>query len=205
MALITSQRDKLKSLFEKRPILRARELRAAGIAAETIARAVDEGDIDRIARGLYQGGDADINADQNLAEVAKRIPKGVIAMVSALAYHGLTDQMPRRVWVAIGTSDWAPTSTHPPLKIVRFADKYLKQGVAYHEISGVEVPIYSIPKTLADLFRNARLADRSVAIEGLRSALDQRKTTPSEIAEAAVAGGAWKVMKPYLEALTAHG
>lgn len=205
MALITSQRDKLKSLFEKRPILRARELRAAGIAAETIARAVDEGDIDRIARGLYQGGDADINADQSLAEVAKRIPKGVIAMVSALAYHGLTDQMPRRVWVAIGTSDWAPTSTHPPLKIVRFADKYLKQGVAYHEISGVEVPIYSIPKTLADLFRNARLADRSVAIEGLRSALDQRKTTPSEIAEAAVAGGAWKVMKPYLEALTAHG
>lgn len=205
MALVTSQRDKLKSLFEKRPILRARELRAAGIAAETIARAVDEGDIDRIARGLYQGGDADINADQNLAEVAKRIPKGVIAMVSALAYHGLTDQMPRRVWVAIGTSDWAPTSTHPPLKIVRFADKYLKQGVAYHEISGVEVPIYSIPKTLADLFRNAQLADRSVAIEGLRSALDQRKTTPSEIAEAAVAGGAWKVMKPYLEALTAHG
>lgn len=205
MALVTSQRDKLKSLFEKRPILRARELRAAGIAAETIARAVDEGDIDRIARGLYQGGDADINADQNLAEVAKRIPKGVIAMVSALAYHGLTDQMPRRVWVAIGTSDWAPTSTHPPLKIVRFADKYLKQGVAYHEISGVEVPIYSIPKTLADLFRNARLADRSVAIEGLRSALDQRKTTPSEIAEAAVAGGAWKVMKPYLEVLTAHG
>ena len=205
MVLVTSQRDKLKSLFEKRPILRARELRAAGIAAETIARAVDEGDIDRIARGLYQGGDADINADQNLAEVAKRIPKGVIAMVSALAYHGLTDQMPRRVWVAIGTSDWAPTSTHPPLKIVRFADKYLKQGVAYHEISGVEVPIYSIPKTLADLFRNARLADRSVAIEGLRSALDQRKTTPSEIAEAAVAGGAWKAMKPYLEALTAHG
>lgn len=205
MALVTSQRDKLKSLFEKRPILRARELRAAGIAAETIARAVDEGDIDRIARGLYQGGDADINADQNLAEVAKRIPKGVIAMVSALAYHGLTDQMPRRVWVAIGTSDWAPTSAHPPLKIVRFADKYLKQGVAYHEISGVEVPIFSIPKTLADLFRNARLADRSVAIEGLRSALDQRKTTPSEIAEAAVAGGAWKAMKPYLEALTAHG
>lgn len=205
MALVTSQRDKLKSLFEKRPILRARELRAAGIAAETIARAVDEGDIDRIARGLYQRGDADINADQNLAEVAKRIPKGVIAMVSALAYHGLTDQMPRRVWVAIGTSDWAPTSTHPPLKIVRFADKYLKQGVAYHEISGVEVPIYSIPKTLADLFRNARLADRSVAIEGLRSALDQCKTTPSEIAEAAVAGGAWKVMKPYLEVLTAHG
>lgn len=205
MTTTTSQRDKLKTLFEARAILRARELRAAGIAAETIARALDDGDIDRIARGLYQYGDADIDADQNLAEVATRVPKGVIAMVSALAYHGLTDQMPRRVWVAIGTSDWAPTTIHPPLKIVRFADKYLRQGVTHHKISGVDVPIYSVPKTLADLFRNPRLADRSVAIEGLRSALDQRKASPSEIAEAAVAGGAWKAMKPYMEALTAHG
>jgi predicted transcriptional regulator of viral defense system len=205
MTTATSQRDKLKTLFETRPILRARDLRAAGIAGETIARALDDGDIDRIARGLYQYGDAEIDADQNLAEVATRVPKGVIAMVSALAYHGLTDQMPRRVWVAIGTSDWAPTTIHPPLKIVRFADKYLRQGVTHHKISGIDVPIYSVPKTLADLFRNPRLADRSVAIEGLRSALDQRKASPSEIAEAAVAGGAWKAMKPYMEALTAHG
>lgn len=205
MIQTASQREKLRSLFETRPILRARDLRAAGIAAETISRALGEGEVERIARGLYQSVDGEIDSDQNLAEVAKRVPLGVIAMTSALAFHGLTDQMPRRIWVAIGTSDWAPTFKHPPLRVVRFADKYLRQGVAHHTISGVDVPIYSVPKTLADLFRNPKLVDRSVAIEGLRAALDERKASPSEIAEAAIAGGAWNVMKPYLEALTANG
>jgi hypothetical protein len=88
---------------------------------------------------------------------------------------------------------------------VRFEDKYLRQGVEQHIISGVTVPIYSAAKTLADLFRNPRLIDRSIAIEGLRAALDQRKARPAEIADAARAGGTWKVMRPYLEALTANG
>src|SRR3546814_15016316 len=89
-------------------------------------------------------------------------------MVSALAYHGLTDQMPRKTWVAIGASDWSPVSDYPPVRIVRFAEKYLHQGVERHAISGVDVPVFSVAKTLADLFRNGRLADRSVAVEGLR-------------------------------------
>jgi len=126
-------------------------------------------------------------------------------MVSALAFHGLTDQMPRQVWVAIGTSDWAPAIDYPPVRIVRLADKYRRQGIEHHKIAGVDVPVYSVPKTLADIFRNPRLVDRSVAVEGLRAALDQRKTSAGAIAEAAVAGGVWKRMQPNLEALTFHG
>ncbi len=200
-----TQGETLRALFGAHPILRARELRAAGVAPETIARAVESGDIDRIARGLYQLHDAPLDTDQGLAEIAKRIPNGVIAMVSALAFHGLTDQMPRRIWVAIGTSDWSPAIDYPPVRIVRLADKYRRQGIAHHKVAGVDVPIYSVPKTLADLFRNPRLVDRSVAVEGLRAALDQRKTSPGDIAEAAAAGGVWKRMQPYLEVLSFNG
>ena len=199
------QRAKLRSLVEAHPMVRAHELRAVGIGPETIARAVEDGELDRISRGLYQCPNADVDAAQALAEAAKRVPKGVIAMISALAFHGLTDQMPRRVWVAIGKSDWAPVASYPPLRIVRLSDKYLHQGIEHHRISGVEVPIYSITKTLADLFRNPKLADRSIAIEGLRAALKQQKVQPGAIAQAAVEGGAWKTMKPYLEALTSNG
>lgn len=200
-----SQRDQLRVLIAGRPMLRAQDLRNAGIAGSTIQRALSDGDIVRIGRGLYQHPEAEIESDVTLAEIAKRVPKGVIAMVSALAFHGLTDQMPRKTWVAIGTSDWLPVQAYPPTRIVRFSDKYLAQGVEWHVISGVDVPIYSVTKTLADLFRNGRLIDRSVAVEGLRATLDQRKATPSEIAEAAVAGGAWRTMRPYLEALTFNG
>jgi predicted transcriptional regulator of viral defense system len=200
-----TQREKLRALAATTPILRAQDLRDHGIAGTTIQRALGDGDLVRIGRGLYQNPAAEIDSDITLAEIAKRIPKGVIAMVSALAWHGLTDQMPRQIWVAIGASDWSPAPTFPSVRIVRFADKYLTEGVEHHTISGVDVPIYSVPKTLADLFRNGRMVDRSVAVEGLRAALEQRKATPSEIVEAAQAGGAWRIMRPYLEALTFNG
>lgn len=204
-APIQSQREQLKAIVSGGSIIRAQELRNAGIAGSTIQRALDDGGIVRIGRGLYQDPQSDVEGEQTLAEVAKRIPKGVIAMVSALAYHGLTDQMPRKTWVAIGASDWSPVSGYPPVRIVRFADKYLHQGVEHHQISGVDVPVYSVAKTLADVFRNSRLVDRSVAVEGLRAALDQRKASPAQIADAARVGGAWRAMRPYLEALTFNG
>ncbi|ESZ66069.1 transcriptional regulator [Mesorhizobium sp. M7A.T.Ca.TU.009.01.3.2] len=201
----TTQRQQLAALLDTQPIMRAYELRKAGIAPETISRAVHNGQLIRISRGLYQRADSEVETEQALAEAAKRVPKGVIAMVSALAFHGLTDQMPRKIWVAISARDWAPVPSYPPIRIVELRDRYMDQGIEHHRISGVDVPIFSVPKTLADIFRNRKLVDRSVAVEGLRAALDQRKATPGTIAEAAIAGDSWKIMRPYLEALTSNG
>jgi predicted transcriptional regulator of viral defense system len=105
----------------------------------------------------------------------------VIAMTSALAFHGLTDQMPRAVWVAIRAADWAPAPTYPFIRIIKLDDRYMQQGVEQHIISGVTVPIFSVVKTLADVFRN-KLVDRSIAIEALRATLEQRKAAPAAIA-----------------------
>ncbi len=205
VAIAASQKAKLLSLVDAGTMLRASDLREAGINAQTIARAVEAGEIERVARGLYQGRGAAIAESQIFAEAALRVPKGVVALVSALAFHDLTDQMPRRVWMAIGVSDWAPVQSYPPTRLVRFSDRYLRQGVEHHPIAGIQVPIYSVPKTLADAFRNPKLVDRSIAVESLRAALRLRKATPAMIAEGAKAGGAWKTMQPYLEALTFDG
>ena len=91
VAMTQNQRAQLRIMVADQPIVRAQELRNAGIAGSTIQRALDDGDLVRIGRGLYQSPQCDIESDQTLAEISKRIPKGVIAMVSALAYHGLTD------------------------------------------------------------------------------------------------------------------
>jgi len=201
-----SQRQRLADILARQPIVRAYEMRQEGIDPPTISRAVRAGELTRISRGLYQRADSDIDAHQALAEAAKKVPRGVIAMVSALAFHELTDQMPRNVWVAVSTRDWsAPAPSYPPVRIVELRDRYMQQGIEYHTISGTEVPIFSIPKTLADVFRNRRLVDRSVAVEALRATLDQHKATPASIADAAIAGDAWNIMKPYLEALTSNG
>jgi len=200
-----TQQDRLIQLLENHPLMRARDLKAEGIAASTIARAAQAGAIIRAARGLYQLPDTELDLESTLAEASKRVPKGVICMISALAYHQLTDQMPRMVWLAIGAKDWEPSVNYPPLRIVRFRPPYLEYGIENHVISGIEVPIYSTSKSLADAFRSRRFVDRSVAIECLRNAIEERKATPAEIAQVAKDCGAWKQMRPYLEAMTANG
>jgi predicted transcriptional regulator of viral defense system len=200
-----TQQDRLIQLLEDHPLARARELKAAGIDAATIARAVRAGAVIRAGRGLYQLPGSELDLESTLAEASKRVPRGVICMTSALAYHQLTDQMPRKVWMAIGAKAWQPIVEYPPLRFVRFRSPYLEYGVEHHLISGVAVAIYSIPKSLADAFRSRRFVDRSVAIECLRNAIGQRKATPAEIAQVAKCCGAWKQMRPYLEALTANG
>lgn len=205
MTKVPTQKNQMIQLLKKRTMARARELREAGIAATTISRAVNAGDVIRIGRGLYQLPDINAEAAQTLAEASKRVRKGVICLVSALAYHGLTDQMPRKVWIAIGAKDWMPSVKYPPLRIVRFRSPNLDYGIERHTISGVEVPVYSVVKSLADAFRNPRLLDRSVAIECLRNAVKTRKASPATIAEAARHCGAWGKMRPYLEALTSDG
>jgi len=203
--LSPTQQERLHTIIKTHPLVRAHELREQGITAATISRAEATGLISRVSRGLYQSLDSEFDRDQSLAEVTKQVPNGVICMVSALAFHDLTDQMPRKVWIAIARDAWTPTLSYPPVRPVRFSSAYLRQGIEYHDISGVQVPIYSVAKTLADVFRNPRLVDRSVALEALKATLAKRKATPSEIYEAAKTGGALTTIKPYLEALTSNG
>lgn len=141
----------------------------------------------------------------NLSEVAKRAPKAVICLLSALAFHGLTDQLPRKVWFAIGAKDWTPKIPYPPIRTVRLREPYFSEGIETHVIGGTKVKIYSIPKSIADAFRNPKLVDRSVAIECLRSALEQRKARPGDLMSAANSFGVGNLMRPYLEALTSNG
>ena len=200
-----TQRQQARKFLAKRGIARLNELRAAGVTAATVTRMERDGEIARLARGLYQLADAPLHAQHSLAEAAKRVPKGVVCLVSALAYHGLTDQVPRRVWLAIGNKDWHPKSDRPPLRIVRFTESLLKDGVETHPIEGVPVKVFGVAKTIADSFRHRRTIGLSVALEGLQEALRQRKATPNEIARQAERGGVASVVRPYLEALTANG
>lgn len=206
MSAASSQRRRLIEFLSEVSIARAAEIREAGIDATTISRAVADGVIIRLSRGVYQLPDSVESADQALAEAAKRVPKGVICMVSALAFHGLTDQIPRKVWIVIGPKDWKPSDQgYPPLRIVRFTEPYLSTGIEHHMIAGVKTPIYSAVKTIADIFRNPKLVNRTIGIEALRTVLRERVATPAEIAEAARHGGVWRKMRPYLEALTSDG
>lgn len=200
-----SQRRIAHTVLKARGIARLAELRAEGVTAATMSRMERDGEVLRLARGLYQLPDALLDAHHSLAEAAKRVPKGVVCLVSALAFHQLTDQLPRQVWIAIGQKDWAPKADGAPVRLVRFTDRLLTEGVESHTVEGVPVKVFGVAKTIADCFRYRNKIGLSVAIEGLQEALRQRKTTPGEIARQAERGAIATVIRPYLEALTANG
>lgn len=189
---------------------RLSEFIAEGITAATVSRMEKKGLITQLSRGLYQLPDAPLDGNHTLAEVAKLIPKGIICLDSALAFHGLTDRIPSGVWVAIGFREWRPRITQPRVHIVRFGPKVFNIGYKEHLIERVPVRIYEPAKTVADLFFTAQRQHRrygsrvglSQAVQGMKVALRQRKATPAEIARHAGQAGIWKVVQPYLEALT---
>ena len=198
----STQRSQALALLKRRGMTRLAEFGEAGITATTVGRMERAGDVVRLARGLYQLPNAALDAQQSLAEAARLVPKGVICLASALAFHGLTDQMPPKVWIAIGRKDWRPRVNYPPMRIARFSDEHLQRSVERRKIAGTLVPVFGVAKTVADLFRYRRTVGDALAIEGLRQALRQRKATPAEIAREAEAARVWATMEPYVMALT---
>jgi predicted transcriptional regulator of viral defense system len=204
------QQDRAIALLEARGMVRLSEFIAEGITAATVSRMEKRGLVTQLSRGLYQLPDAPLDANHTLAEVAKLVPKGIICLDSALAFHELTDRIPSGVWVAIASRQWRPRITHPPVHIIRFGPKVFDAGYNEHLIECVPVRIYGPAKTIADLFFHAHRQHRwygskvglSQAVQGMKEALRQRKTTPAEIARYAEQADIWKVVQPYLEALT---
>lgn len=212
MPMRERQEDMAVSLLKERGMARLSEMTKAGVTAATVARMKEKGALVQLSRGLYQLPDASLDVNHSLAEASKLVPKGVICLVSALAFHGLTDTIPPRVWIAIGPKERLPRVKRPALQTVRFPDKLLRAGIERHMIEGVAVRIYSQAKTVADLFRYRQSQGTryrkspglNLALEGLREALRQRKATAAEIARYASEGGVWKAVEPYLQAMTAH-
>lgn len=200
-----TQRERAVAFLKSKGMARLSELIAEGVTASTVSRLEREAAIVRLARGLYQLPDASIDAHHTLAEAAKLVPKGVICLTSALAYHELTDQIPAKVWIAIGPKDWRPNFRYPPVRFAHFPNKYLRNGVEQHVIDGVNVPIFGVAKTIADLFRYRRTVGINIPLEGLREALRKRKATPAQIAKYASDARVWKTMEPYVSALTTDG
>ena len=155
----------------------------------------------RTARGLYQLPDAELSAAHSLAEIARVVPGGTVCLLSALQFHELTTQLPRAVWMLIGSKAWTPRNPPVPLEIVRSRGEALTAGVARHVIERVSVPITVPAKTVADCFKYRNRVGLDVAMEALRDCLRHRRATVDELWRFASVCRVRNVMRPYLEAM----
>lgn len=166
-----------------------------------LLRMYRSGNLVRMGRGLYALPGAQTSESLSLAEVAKRVPKAVICLISALEFHHLTTQIAHGVWIAIENKKWEPTFGYPPIEIVRFGGPAFRFGVEDHEVDRITVKIYSPAKTVADCFKFRSKVGLDVALEALRETWRSRKATMDELWEAAKVCRVANVMRPYLEAV----
>lgn len=195
-------RDRALSLTRARGIVRARDFAAAGIPLVYLKRLTDSGVLVRLGRGLYQDPQrVGENVAHDLAEAARLVPNGVVSLISALRHHELTTQLPNAVWMTIPHKARTPRATGLRLEIVRATGEALTAGIEHTEVEGVQVPVYGVAKTVADCFKHRRHVGEDVAIEALRDALRQRKTTPSELMAFAAIDRVASRMEPFIRAM----
>jgi predicted transcriptional regulator of viral defense system len=133
----------------------------------------------------------------------QRYPKGVLCLLSALAFHELTTQSPPVVWLALPKSAWHKPETYPPLRIVHYSGAAFTTGVETYQRAGGMVRVYSVAKTVADVFKFRNRIGLDVAIEALREGWQQRRFTLDELDAMARICRVQAVMRPYIEAMVA--
>lgn len=192
--------DAILELARQMGVLRVRDVTSRDIHPEYLRRLCQRGLLTRTGRGRYVAADAEISVHHGLAQAAKRIPNGVICLLSALQFHELGTQSPFEVWMALDRSAARPRIDYPPLRIVRFSGTALTEGVEQHSIENVPARIYSAAKTVADCFKYRNKIGLDVALEALRDCREQKKCNNDDLWRYAKICRVANIMRPYLEA-----
>lgn len=202
MAIKPTTITKVESVFlEHGGTLRISEALRQGLNRSTLYAMVASGHLERLARGLYRLPDLPSIGNPDLVMVSQRVPSGVICLISALAFHGLTTQVPHVVWIAMKYQSRTPHLDYPPIRIVRFKDEAFSAGVETHKVDQVPVKIYSREKTIADCFKFRNKLGPDVAREALRLYVESGDSDIEELLRMARICRIQGILKPYLEAL----
>ena len=193
--------SRLIKLARQKGILRASDATAVNVPRAVLGRMVENGDLVRLGRGLYVTAGTDLSGHAALALVQKRVPRGVICLLSALEFHGITTQAPAEVWVAIESKAWRPSVEYPPMRVIYASGEALEHGVETHTIDGQSVRLTSPAKTVADCFKYRNKIGLDVAIEALRD-FRRKRGNMDALWRAAKADRVATVIRPYLEAIT---
>ena len=182
-------------------MLRMSEALQAGIHRRMLYSMLEAGLIEQLTRGLYRLADLPPLGNPDLVSVSLRIPNGVICLISALAYHEITTQVPHEVYVALERGTEPPRLRHPPIRIFWFSGQAFTFGIQTPRIDGVPVRIYSPEKTIADCFKYRNKIGLDIAIEALKLYRKKKGFKPEDLMQIARACRVETIIRPYLEAL----
>lgn len=195
-----SRDERVLKAIRQLGIARPVDLQMLGISRFEVYRLLKAGKVQRLTRGLYVVRGHAYTEKHTLVQVARRVPRGVFCLLTALRFHGMTTQSPAEVWVALSEKARTPRLDYPRLRIARFSGQALSEGVETHQIENVDARVYSAAKSVADCFRYRNKVGIDVAVEALRD-FSRRRGSATELARFARICRVERVMQPYLDAL----
>ena len=198
----SSRIDRVLKIVRAMGVVRPKDLASHGIAPIYLGRMCQCGLLTKVARGLYTAAGHEPTVHHTMVGVSKRVPRGVICLLTALRFHGIGTQNPADVWLAVDRKAQRPVVTGLPVRLVRFSGPALREGVEEHVIEGVTVQITSPAKTVADCFKYRNKIGLDVALEALREGWRSRKVKADDLWRYSKVCRVSNVMRPYLESLT---
>jgi len=200
MKLEPTHERAILQLARKRPLLHARDLAEKRLPTVMLTRLVAAGKLQRVTRGVYSLPGRTLSEHRSLAEIALRVPRGVICLLSALRLHDIGTQAPFETWLALAHRAVPPRLDHS-IRIVRMSGHALTYGVDQMMVDGVAVRVFNVAKTVADCFKYRNKIGLDVALEALRESRRAKKVKMDDLWQAARVCRVANVMRPYLEAV----
>lgn len=180
--------------------LRMSEAIDKGISRYMLYKMRDMGIIERISRGVYRLVELPSISNPDLVTVSLRFPKAVVCLVSALAFHNITTQIPHEVSVAVPKNSRLPELDFPPVRSHRFSNEAYNAGIEEFQVDRVPVKIYSPEKTLADCFKFRNRIGMDIVLEALKLYKARKNFDFKKVVQYSKVCRVENVMRPYLEA-----
>ncbi len=177
------------------------EIIEAGFNKSLLKTILNSARIHKVDRGLYRLSDGSTLSSPDLVAVSIKVPKGVVCLLSALAFHEATIERPLCVDLSILWGTHANRIKYPPVRFYRFSPKTWKDGIEEREIEGHKIRVYNLAKTIADCFKFRNKIGIDVARDALKVAITEKGIKPKEIMHYAKVCRIDNIIKPILEAM----
>lgn len=201
---MTARQKAIKHFKNNQGLLRTTEAIRLGIHPRILYQLRDEGALEQLARGVYRLVEVPDFSEPDLVLVSKKIPQGIICLISALAYHEITTQIPHFVYIAIPNKARSSRLDYPPIRYFRYSEKVYNSGVETAFIGGYPVKIYNIEKTLADCIKFRNKIGMDVVIEALKLYWQRKGAQIDKLYEYAKINRVEKILQPIMETIVSQ-
>jgi predicted transcriptional regulator of viral defense system len=200
--MITNKSKRLLDYIkEKHGMATYSDIKDAGFDKKTLRSLANSGRVKKVSRALYRLSEGTDLSNPDFVTVSIKAPRGVVCLISALSFHEATDEIPRRVDVAIPRGAWASRIDYPPVHYYRFAKKAYEEGIEVHKIDGHTIRIYSLAKAIIDCFKFRSKIGMDIARNALKEAFAEKRVSAEELMRYAKICRVSKIVQPILETL----